>query len=105
MEQEQSKTQIETSSFSSLASSSAITSGCHGSSLSSSSSIEQQNQLNDSSIKYIDDIDTDGICYSSADDDYDSSNLNLIKNNDIKLRMKSNDTGIYYSFFIIINFN
>lgn len=102
MEQEQSKTQIETSSFSSLASSSAITSGCHSS---SSSSIEQKNQLNDSSIKYIDDIDTDGICYSSADDDYDSSNLNLIKNNDIKLRMKSNDTGIHYSFFIIINFN
>ncbi len=102
MEQEQSKTQIETSSFSSLASSSAITSGCHSSS--SSSSVEQQNQLSDSSIKYIDDIDTDGMCYSSADDDYDSNNLNLIKNNDIKLRMNSNDTGIYCSFFIIFKY-
>ena len=69
-----------------------------------SSSVDAQTQQthNDSNIKYIDDIDTDGACYSStSDDETDLCKLKstTICSNETKQfianQMKSNDTGKY----------
>ena len=80
---EEISSKIESSSFSSLASSSAVT---------SSSSTEQHPNDSNLNIKYIDDIDTDGVCYSSTDEcDSDnrrqSNNFKQFSSN----QMKSNE--------------
>lgn len=92
------------SSFSSLTSSSITTTTADHHQRSQASS-----STNESNIKYIDDIDTDGACYSSTDDDETDLKQHISSKPTpsgheykqlIVNQMKSNDTGKYKIFII-----